>query len=118
MFNHPKGYIVEYGGMPGDPPLQMSASTTLTMLAITSTVAPQICNSGSSELEATTSAGTINWYDTALGGNIIGTGTNFTTPILNTSTTYYVESTIAGCKTQRTDVNVKVNSVPTLNTET
>ncbi|WP_254454485.1 T9SS type B sorting domain-containing protein [Flavobacterium sp. M31R6] len=117
-FNHPKGYIVEYGGMPGDPPLQMSASTTLTMLAITSTVAPQICNSGSSKLEATTSTGTINWYDTAIGGNIIATGTNFATPILNTSTTYYVESTIAGCKTQRTPVDVKVNSVPNITPET
>jgi gliding motility-associated-like protein len=116
--NNPKGYIVEYGGMPGDPPLQMSASTSLTMLAITSTTAPQICNSGSSKLEATTSAGTINWYDIALGGNIIATGTNFATPILSTSATYYVESTIAGCKTQRTPIDVKVNSVPNITPET
>jgi gliding motility-associated-like protein len=118
-FNHPKGYIVEYGGMPGDPPPpQISASTTLTILSITSTTAPQICNSGSSNLEATTSAGTINWYDIAVGGNIIGIGTNFTTPILNTSTTYYVESTIPGCKTQRTPIDVKVNSVPNITPET
>ncbi|OOG74685.1 hypothetical protein B0E44_05465 [Flavobacterium sp. A45] len=117
-FNHPKGYIVEYGGMPGDPPLQMSASTTLTMLAITGTTAPQICNSGSSNLEATTSAGTINWYDTAIGGNTIATGTNFKTPILNTLTTYYVESTITGCKTQRTPIDVIVNSVPNITSET
>jgi|GEM_PF-1658457 len=117
-FNYPKGYIVEYGGMPGDPTPQISASTTLTMLAITSTIAPQICNSGSSKLEATSSTGTINWYDTAVGGNIIASGTNFETPILNASTTYYVESTIAGCKTQRTPIDVKVNSVPTVTSET
>lgn len=117
MFNHPKGYIVEYGGMPGDPTPQISASTTLTMLAITNTVAPQICNLGSSKLEATASAGIINWYDTALGENIIATGTNFATPILSTSTTYYVGSIIAGCKTQRTPVDVKVNSVPNITPE-
>lgn len=115
---YPKGYIVEYGGMPRDPILQMSASTTLTILSITGTTAPQICNSGSSILEATTSAGTINWYNTDIGGVILGTGTNFTTPILDSSTTYYVESTLAGCKTQRTPIDVKVNSVPSITPET
>ena len=110
---YPKGYFVEYGGMPREFPPNISASTTLTMLAITSTTAPQICNSGRSTLEATTSAGTINWYDTASGGNSIATGTYFTTPILNTSTTYYAESTIDGCKTQRTTLDVKVNAIPT-----
>jgi gliding motility-associated-like protein len=110
--NYPKGYIVEYGGMSGDPTPQIAASTTLTILSITSIKAPEICNLGSSKLEATTSAGTINWYDTAVGGNSIGTGTNYTTPILNTSTTYYAESTNAGCVTKRTAIEVIVNTVP------
>jgi gliding motility-associated-like protein len=112
--NYPKGYIVEYGGMPGDPTPQIAASTTLTILSITSSKAPEICNSGSSSLEATTSAGTINWFDRAVGGNSVGIGTNYTTPILNTSTTYYAESTNAGCITKRTAIFVKVNAVPSV----
>ena len=116
--NYPKGYIIEYGGMPGDPTLQISASTTLIMLSITGTSAPQICNLGSSKLEATTSAGVINWYDSAVGGNTIATGTNYVTPILNTSTIYYVESTNEGCVTKRTAIDVKVNAVPRVTAET
>ncbi|HNW98140.1 MAG TPA: gliding motility-associated C-terminal domain-containing protein [Bacteroidales bacterium] len=33
---------------------------------------------------------TIIWYDAIVGGNILGTGATFTTPVLNTTTTYYV----------------------------
>jgi gliding motility-associated-like protein len=112
--NYPKGYVVEYGGMPGDPTPQIAASTTLTILSITSIKASEICNSGSSSLEATTSAGTINWFDTAVGGNSVGIGTNYTTPILNTSTNYYVESTNEGCTTKRTAIEVTVNSIPNI----
>lgn len=32
----------------------------------------------------------INWYDAAFGGNIVGTGNTFTTPVINSNTTYYV----------------------------
>ena len=31
----PKGYIVEYGNMPGDPVLKLKASTTISVAAIT-----------------------------------------------------------------------------------
>ena len=114
--NYPKGYIVEYGGMPGDTSPQIATSTSLTILSITSTIAPEICNLGSSILQATASAGTLNWYDTELGGKLLGTGANYTTPILNSTITYYVESTIAGCSTKRTAVEVKVNTIPTITT--
>lgn len=36
-----------------------------------------------------TSADTINWYDAQTGGNVLGTGDSFTTPILTATTTYY-----------------------------
>lgn len=39
-----------------------------------------------------TGSGTVNWYDAASGGNLIFTGQNYTTPLLNTSTTYYVQN--------------------------
>lgn len=36
-----------------------------------------------------TSADTINWYDAQVGGNTLGTGTTFTTPVLTQTTTFY-----------------------------
>jgi RHS repeat-associated protein len=41
----------------------------------------------------------IRWYDEQNGGNQVGTGPTFTTPIINESTTYYVEgvNTTYGC---------------------
>jgi hypothetical protein len=33
-----------------------------------------------------------NWYSNAAGSQLIGTGSTFITPILNTNTTYYVQS--------------------------
>ena len=38
----PKGYIVEYGGMPGDPVLHISTTATITIPQITSFTNPQI----------------------------------------------------------------------------
>lgn len=37
-------------------------------------------------------SGTLNWYDAATAGNIVNTGTSYTTPTLSSTTTYYVES--------------------------
>ena len=57
---------------------------------------------------------TYNWYDAATGGNLLGTGTTFTTPQLAANTTYYVQGmNAAGCTSAaRTQVNVIVNAVP------
>ncbi|HKO78247.1 MAG TPA: T9SS type B sorting domain-containing protein [Flavobacterium sp.] len=106
----PKGYIVEYGGTPGDPVLQLSASTTLTIASITSTTPASRCDAGTVTLQATATVGTINWYDTVSASNSIGTGPNFTTPNINTTTTYYVET--ASCTSNRTAVEAKISTTP------
>lgn len=111
----PKGYIVEYGGTPGDPILQISTSSTITIPSITSTVPASNCDSSSITLQATTNIGTINWYTNSSGGTPIHSGTSFTTPILTTTTTYYVDSFPAGCTSgTRTAVTATVNQVPTI----
>ncbi|TDO97722.1 T9SS type B sorting domain-containing protein [Flavobacterium sp. 245] len=110
--NYPRGYIVEYGGMPGDVYPQISASTSLTMLSITETKAPDICGSGTALLEAKSSAGTINWYADETGASLIATGSSFTTPVLNANKTYYTAAEFEGCFTKRTAVEVRVNAVP------
>ncbi len=110
--NYPRGYIVEYGGMPGDVYPQISASTSLTILSITETKAPDICGSGTTLLEAKSSAGIINWYADETGTSIIATGSSFTTPVLNANQTYYAAAEFEGCVTKRTAVEVRVNEVP------
>ena len=110
----PKGYIVEYGGMPGDPTLQLSASTSITIPIILSTTPAAKCDPGSATLQATASIGTINWYDQNSGGNLVGSGSNFTTPFLNSTTTYYVSITSGGCTTARTAVVATINPIPTI----
>lgn len=55
-----------------------------------------------------------NWYATATGGTILGTGTNFTTPSLSSLTEYYVEAVnAAGCTSAtRTKATVTVDATP------
>ncbi len=59
---------------------------------ITSTTPGNRCGLGTVQLGATSSGGTINWYATQQGGNIVGSGSPFTTPVINTSTTFYVSA--------------------------
>ena len=105
----PKGYVVEYGGMPGELPLEIATSTQITIPEATITSPRPICDSGALTLYATSNAGTINWYDAAVGGNLLGTGNTYTTPTINTSATYYAD---AGCETNRKSVIVTVNTTP------
>ncbi|WP_348797723.1 T9SS type B sorting domain-containing protein [Flavobacterium adhaerens] len=109
---HPKGYIVEYGGTLGDPVLQLSASTTLTIATISSTTPASTCDAGTVTLKATATIGTMNWYDTATGTIPSGTGTNFITPNITTTTNFYVE--VAGCPMTRKSVEAKVINTPTI----
>lgn len=50
------------------------------------------CGAGSVALGASPSAGTVYWWDAAAGGNFLGTGTSFNTPIISTTTTYYASA--------------------------
>jgi len=51
-----------------------------------------ICGSGSVTLTASGSSGNYTWYDASSGGNVVGTGASFTTPVLTSTTTYYVDA--------------------------
>ncbi len=51
-----------------------------------------ICGSGSATLTASGSSGNYTWYDASSGGNVVGTGSTFNTPLLNSTTTYYVDA--------------------------
>jgi gliding motility-associated-like protein len=111
----PKGYIVEFGGLPGDPILQIATSTTITIPEITISNSYSSCGTSSFILTATTSVGTINWYENPTGGIPIATGDSFTTPVLNANKTYYLDAFPINCTTaNRTQLVVTVNEIPTL----
>ncbi len=41
-----------------------------------------------------TGSGTLNWYTAATGGLPVATGTTYTTPVVNSTTTYYVDNQV------------------------
>lgn len=81
---------------------------------ITSTTPASRCDAGTLTLQATASAGTLNWYDAPSGGNLLGTGASFTTPSISATATYYVQTVVGGCVSARTAVIATVNATPAL----
>ena len=93
--SQPRGYIVEYGGMPGDPLLKIATSSRISIPSITATGDIR-CGPGIVNLNATSTDGVINWYDAQSGGNLVFQGPNFS-PNLNASTTFYVTAEKKNC---------------------
>ncbi len=58
-------------------------------LAVANTTVAICGNSGTAQLNATANNGTIFWYDAATGGNLVGTGNSFTTPVLTGNKSYF-----------------------------
>ncbi len=65
---------------------------------IVSTIPATRCGIGSVVLRATAAepSSTIKWYTAASGGNVVGTGSPFTTPSINATTTFYVSAAAGG----------------------
>lgn len=61
--------------------------------------------------------GSFTWYANSNGSGQLGTGANYTTPVLNATTTFYVNQTVSGCASALTPVTVTANvpSTPTAN---
>jgi hypothetical protein len=111
----PKGFIVEYGGMPGDPILHISTSSSLTITAISSTTTATRCGTGTVDIHAVSNTGIVNWYDVPTGGAPIATGTDFTTPGIAATTVYYAAANYNGCiDISRTPVTAFVTPKPIL----
>ncbi|MGV3695661.1 Ig-like domain-containing protein [Flavobacterium sp.] len=111
----PKGYIVEYGGMPGDPVLHIATSTTLTVASITATTTQTRCGTGTVNLTATSNTGIVNWYDVPSGGTPIATGSSFTTPSISATTIFYAAANYNSCPDiSRTPISANVTPKPIL----
>jgi len=106
-----KGYVVEYGGMPGDLPINISASTTFSPPKILSTTPSSSCYNNAATLSATSNTTAILWYDSQNGGTLLHTGNTYN-PILTNTTTFWVLASENGCTTgTRTPVTATVISV-------
>lgn len=112
----PKGYIVEYGGMPNDPVLQISTTSSVYIPNITTFSENFNCGPGSLSLLANSVSGNVNWYTDAIGGTPVFTGNTFNTPILSTTTTYYIEDAATVCSpSNRTPIVATINPIPIIN---
>ena len=70
------------------------------------------CGAGSVTLTATDTA-SIRWYDAAVGGNLLTTGTSYITPVLSTTTTYYLEAGLL-CLSNRVPIVATIENVGVL----
>ncbi len=70
------------------------------------------CAGNTLQLRAVSSSGVINWYSSPQGNNSLATGNIFTTPILDSTTNYYIESSSKGCKSNRLAVVATVFPKP------
>jgi gliding motility-associated-like protein len=71
-----------------------------------------ICTGSVVSLHADAPAGVINWFDVPSGGTPLISSPDFTTPVLSTTTTYYVQTSINDCQSDRVPVVVTVNPIP------
>lgn len=80
----------------GCPGSVLSATpATVTVTGVSSVISAAVCASGSVNLAATATSGTIDWYNADAGGASLFTGDFFTTPLLSSSKIYYVSA--SGC---------------------
>jgi gliding motility-associated-like protein len=98
---YPQGYVVEFGGSPGDPTLSITDFTEIIMPRIIAPnpIVPEIIcgpDTVTFTVQTNTLAPTdplndieVQWYDSASGGTLLETGLSFTTPSLSANTTYY-----------------------------
>jgi gliding motility-associated-like protein len=74
------------------------------------------CGAGSLTLTTAIGAGgtTLHWYDAPAGGSIIDTTTDYTTPFLTTTRSYWITSynDSTGCESPRKEVKAIINPVP------
>ena len=75
------------------------------------TVAGSHCGSGAVVLNATAST-TVEWYDASSGGNFLGNGNSFTTPVISSTTTFYALANNGNCKSGRVSALATIASPP------
>lgn len=111
---HPRGYIVEFGGMPGDPVINLSAATLIRMPQLV-VENGQACEGDQLFLTVITNTDEVMWYSDSSLTNLVNTGTTYTTVIPET-TTLFVTGSFTGCTEELVrSINVTINTLPEAN---
>jgi len=77
--------------------LEEPFNTECSTPSVMSIISPTRCGYGTATLTAVPSVGSaIRWYDSLVGGVLLGTGNTYTTPSILSTTTYYAESRAFG----------------------
>jgi gliding motility-associated-like protein len=89
-------------------------TVTVNPIPVNPTATPDtICAGNMATLKATAPAGvTYQWFAKSTDNNVLSNSDTFVTPVLNRSTTYYVQTIQNGCGSARVAVNVIVNTAP------
>ena len=90
------GFVVEYGGMPGDPDLNISASTYFNPPEILTTTPGSGCQNQMITLEATSNTTDIIWFDSQFGGIQLNIGNSYSVE-LSADTTFWVLASENNC---------------------
>lgn len=91
----PKGYLVEFGGMPNDPELNLSASVTIVTPKLTfeSNIA---CGDNMSSLSLTSNTSTVLWFESPTSTNVLNSGLTYDVSLTQT-TTFWILPLFNGC---------------------
>ena len=108
-----KGYVVEFGGMPGDTPVDIIAEVSIkkTDFSISNETR---CGSGVVTLNGTSNTGDLYWYDAASGGNLLHSGSSYQANYSASSSVWVTP--LLSCEAQRKEVTITVNALPDYNT--
>ncbi|WP_299103406.1 T9SS type B sorting domain-containing protein [uncultured Winogradskyella sp.] len=94
---HPKGYIVEFGGLPNEPEINLSASSTLIMPRVTSNPV-SYCGEGFYNLTVETSTDDVWWFENENATVPINSGLEYDVN-LNATTTFWLLPAVQDCAT-------------------
>lgn len=70
-----------------------SNSISVTMLASPAPSSSDVTISVASSVTLNATGNNLNWYDVSSGGTILASGSSYTTPVIDTTITYYVDAT-------------------------
>ncbi|GAA4331923.1 hypothetical protein GCM10023149_37970 [Mucilaginibacter gynuensis] len=73
-----------------------------------------ICKGGQLEITATGSPTSYKWYNAPVGGVPISLDATLVVSNFNANDTYYVQTTVNGCTSERSRVDARVTAVPTI----
>lgn len=111
---YPKGYVVEFGGLEGDPEISVSGNSVIIMPK-TSIATNSLCGEGLAQISLSTNADEVLWYSSETSQDVINTGLTFE-DYIDANTTYYILPLFDGCANgPRIPVTVNVFQIPIAN---